>query len=174
MSGYRFIIIANNDVWKSLPVRIQDYFSLDFAECSAAADEDKNNVNDKVLVDYQCNRLGTAEIATHIVDSVFTRYGLTDQSIQLATELLHIATVQKEKFNLSLFINPEIVQKKSFFQKIKGWFLKQKTAKDIILKEIDKIHGDQSIVIIAWDSKKEPQKKLKTKLSRKKLSGKII
>lgn len=168
-SGYRFIIIANNDVWKSLPTRIQDYFSWDFGACSNATDEDKNNVNNKVLIDYHCNRLGTAEIATHIVESVLTRYGLTDKSLDLATELLHVATVQKEKFNLSSLINPEIVQKKSFFQKIKGWFLKQKTTKEIIVKEIDKIQNDQSIVIIAWDPKKEPQKKLKTKLSRKKI-----
>lgn len=167
-SGYRFIIIANNYVWKFLPTRIQDYFSWNFAACSAAVDEDENYANDKVLVDHHCNRLGSAEIATHIVESVFTQYGLTDKSIQLATELLHVATVQKEKFNLSSFINPEIVQKKSFFQKIKGWFLKQKTTKEIIVKEIGKIQGDQSIVIIAWDPKKEPQKKLKTKLSRKK------
>lgn len=171
-SGYRFIIIANNDVWKSLPTRIQDYFSWDFGACSAAVDEDENHANDKVLVGYHCNRLGTAEIATHIVESVLTRYGLTDKSLDLATELLHVATVQKEKFNLSSLINPEIVQKKSFFQKIKGWFLKQKTTKEIIAKEIGKIQGDQSIVIIAWDPKKEPQKKLKTKLSRKKLNSK--
>jgi serine/threonine protein phosphatase PrpC len=162
-SGYRFIILASDGLWDNLPNhRIVDYFSLDFNFCFIAT-EDQNGLSeiDKTRADYQCSRLGTAEIATHIVESVLTKNGLNQKSLELAVDLLSVASIQKEKFKLDSFIKSTIVGKKSFFQKFKEFFVGPQDVRSIINKNLRKISDNQSIAIVAWDPK-SGTKKLKS------------
>lgn len=171
-SGYRFVILASDGLWDDLPNRIADYFSWNFNTCDMATDVEngyEKSTIDTILAEYQCSRLGTADIATHIVESVLVKHGLNKQSLELAVELLQLASIQKEKFKLESFIAGDIIEKKSISQKVKEFFVGSQDIQSIIKKNVRKISDNQSIAIIAWDPKNEPQKKLKSKLPRRKV-----
>jgi serine/threonine protein phosphatase PrpC len=173
-SGYRFVILASDGLWDDLPNRIADYFSWNFNTCDMATDVEngyEKSAIDKTLAEYQCSRLGTADIATHIVESVLVKYGLNKKSLELAIELLQLASIQKEKFKLESFITGDIVQKKSISQKIKEFFVGPQDIQSIIKKNVRKISDNQSIAIIAWDPKSK-NKKLKPKLVPKQIEKK--